>query len=320
MHKIALLLLGLAWLSGCSAPRYGLPACTAPPDVDAGSDYAVCFAGYLVRTDAGSAAAQELGSFMERAANLWTPLIESAAPDLPPLEIRLYRTTKDLSNLLASLKLSPQATGLYLPGPSPAIHVACLGDEPGHPYRTLLHEGTHQFLHLAAGCREPGGNPDNLPRLALPLWINEGLASYFEGAFVTPDLLLSGRADAVRLAQLKRALQGHTAPPLERILTRRYGEPFESTDYAAAWGIVYVLMQEEPPDWADGGRKWIVDRIRKSSEGCIKQPLARESGGDGWWDAVTEGTRLDFEAYVAARGLTLSSWEAAWKEWILSLP
>lgn len=319
MYKIALLLC-LAWLSGCSAPRYGLPSCMTDHGLAAG-DYSAVFPTYLVRTDAGVAAAQELGSFMERAANLWTPLAGTADPHVLPFEIRLYRKDEDLSWLLASHGLDPQATGLYLPGPSPAIHVACLGEEPDHPYRTLLHEGTHQFLHLAAGCREP---TDGLPRLALPLWINEGLASYYEAAFVTPDRLQSGRADAVRLAQLKRALQRQTAPSLAGILARRYGEPFASLDYAAAWGIVYALMQEEPQTWAHGGREWLAHHIRRSAQCCAELPSSHESqsvrGAEDWWAGITEYGRVDFEDYVAARGLTLSSWEAEWKKWILSLP
>lgn len=311
---LGLLLLLLA--AGCAQPRHGLESCL-PPDAapPAGVD-TVLSLRYRVRTDAGRPAAQEVDRFMERAAALWTPMFGVPDPAAMPLDIHLYRRAADLRRLLATRNLTSLATGLYLPAPNPAIHVACLGDETGHPYRTLLHEGTHQFMHLGAGFRVPGRPA--APRLALPLWLSEGLASYYEAAFVTPDLLQPGRPDAARLAELQQALRTGRAPPLATLFDKRYGDPFSSLDYAAAWGVIYVLMQESPPPWAAGGRGWVKERIDQGRSGGGAGAAPEDTGR--WWESITTRTRTAFEEFIAARGLSITAWEELWHAWILAHP
>lgn len=320
MRRAALVLL-LLTVTGCAAPRYGLDACRSAPPAATG-DETVLSLRYRVRTDAGKLAAQEVDRFMERAAALWTPLFGVPDPAALPLEVRLHRNRADLVKVLSSQKLNAKATGLYLPTPTPAIHVACRGDEPGHPYRTLLHEGTHQFIHLGAGYRESGRPTAATPRLSLPLWLNEGLASYYEAAFVTPDLLQPGRPDTDRLRELQAALYAGKVPSLGEILTRRYGEPFSSLDYAVAWGLVYVLMQESPPPWAAGGRDWLKALIDEGRRGWPGARLAAQpaSGYDPWWGLVTSVTQASFERFVDERGLTVPEWETAWRKWLLAHP
>jgi len=314
---IVLVLLCLV-IGGCSSPRHGLDSCLAAP----GSEAVVSSLRYRIRTDAGKPAAHEVDRFMERAAALWTPLFGVPDPLALPLEVRLHRDPADLVKILASQRLTPRATGLYLPTPTPAIHVACWGGEPGHPYRTLLHEGTHQFVHLGAGYREPGRPTAVPPRQTLPLWLNEGLASYFEAAFVTPDLLQPGRPDPARLAELQDALRRGKGPPLTKLLDKRYGETFASLDYAIAWGVVYALMQESPPPWAAGGREWLKTLIDDSRRGWRDPAAATTTASTDqlWWATVTVRTRAAFEAFAAARGLTIPAWEEQWYDWILAHP
>lgn len=321
MARIALALLLLLAISGCARPRYSLDSCR---EETAGmtAEESVHSLRYRVRTDAGKPAAHEVDRFMERAAAMWTPLFGVPDPLALPLEVRLYRDPADLSRLLSSQKLTTRATGLYLPSPAPAVYVACRGDEPGHPYRTLLHEGTHQFIHLGAGYRAPGRPPAAVPRLTLPLWLSEGLASYYEAAYVTPDLLQPGRPDPARLAQLQEALRRGRVPPLEKILARRYGEPFASLDYAVAWGLVYALMQEAPPPWAAGGREWLKALVDEAQHGwpSSADPAPTSSADPLWWTTVTDRTRSAFQSFATGHGLTLPAWEAQWRDWILAHP
>jgi hypothetical protein len=324
MPRVVLALLLLAAVSGCTPPRYGLDSCLPHGSSTPANLTTVTSLRYRVRTDAGKAAAQEVSRFMERAAALWTPLLGVPAPGSLPLEVLLLGDPVDLARVLSSQKLPVTATGLYLPAPTPMIHVACRGAEPGHPYRTLLHEGTHQFIHLGAGYRVPGQPTATPPRLTLPLWLNEGLASYYEAAYLTPDLLQPGRPEAARLAELQRALQRGKAPPLSEILERRYGDSFTTLDYAVAWGVVYALMQEAPPAWAAGGRAWLkalIDEARQGWPGATTLPAPTTAAShDEWWATVTERTRAAFAAFAAERGLTVSAWEAQWHDWILAHP
>jgi len=319
----------LAWLlvtvvCGCAQTRYGLDSCFPESSLTPVNPVTVTSLRYRVRTDAGKPAAHEVSRFMERAAALWTPLLGVPPPAALPLEVRLHGDPDDLAKILTSQKLFPEATGLYLPGPTPVIQVACWGKESGHPYRTLLHEGTHQFIHLGAGLQEPGQLPGIPPRLSLPLWLNEGLASYYEAAYLTPDLLQPGRPDPARLTELQRALRRGEASRIDEILARRYGERFATVDYAVAWGMVYALMQEAPPPWATGGRAWLkalVDEARQgwSDATSPRRPLGQVSD-EAWWALITERTRLAFAAFAAEHGLTVTAWEAQWQDWILDHP
>lgn len=319
--QIALPLLILA-ITGCARPQYGLDACLAAGAPPAAGEATVQSLRYRVRTDAGKAAALEVSRFMERAAALWTPLLGVPNPSSLPLDVRLHRDPGSLARVLADQKMTVRATGLYLSAPPPAIHLACRGDEPGHPYRTLLHEGTHQFIHLGAGYREPGQPPTAPPRLAFPLWLNEGLAIYYETAFITPDILQPGHPDPARLAELQEALRRGRAPALDDLLSRRYGEPFNSLDYAVAWGVVYALMQESPPPWASGGRQWLKELIDGGRRGWPGAAVAAKplSGADPWWGLVTISVRSAFEAFAAERATNVAGWEAAWRAWILAHP
>ena len=320
--KLALALLLLLAVTGCARPRYGLDTCPEECPPQPAGEETVLSLRYRIRTDAGKPAALEVDRFMERAAALWTPLFGVPAPVALPLEVRLHCNPADLIRVLGSQKPTGQATGLYLSNPTPAIHVACSGEEPEHPYRTLLHEGTHQFIHLGAGYREPGRPSAAPPRLAVPLWLNEGLASYFEAAFITPDLLQPGRPDPSRLAELQAALRRGKAPPLGKILGKRYGEPFASLDYAIAWGLVYTLMQEAPPPWAAGGREWLKSLIDEARRGwpSTTPPTPPAYDDPRWWATVTDRTLSAFEAFTAARSLSVPAWEAQWREWILAHP
>jgi hypothetical protein len=312
------MLLAVVLASGCTVPRYGLDTCAA----DSTGEETVTSLRYRVRTEAGKPAAHEVDRFMERAAALWTPLLGVPDPLALPMEVRLHRDPADLAALLAKRQLPERATGLYLPNPpTPAIHVACQGDEPGHPYRTLLHEGTHQFIHLGAGYRVPQQPPATPPRLALPLWLNEGLASYYEAAFVTPDLLQTGRPDPARLAELQESLRRDKGPVLGHTLSKRYGEPFASLNYAIAWGLVYALMQEAPPPWAAGGRDWLKALIDEARSGWpIPAGPAAAEGGEIWWSIVTDRTYAALVSFAAERGLSMDEWEANWRSWILAHP
>ena len=318
---LALCLLGL--LVGCAQPRFSLYNCQlpAPPAVEA----TVQSLRYRVRTDAGKNAAQEVSRFMERAALLWTPVFGVPDPLSLPLEVQLHRDPSAMQQLLASRHLTSTATGLYLPTSPPAIHVACWGREPGHPYRTLLHEGTHQFAHLAAGYRATGGaagKTTGVPRLAIPLWLSEGLATYFEAAFLDPELLVPGTPDPDRLSELRTALRNGRAPRLDQVLTARYGEKFDSLDYAATWAVVHVMMQEDPPPWASGGREWLIGVLADARKGWTGAGVISAATGnyDPWWGLVTVAVHQSFLGFVAERGMTLPQWESAWRAWLLAQP
>lgn len=91
----------------------------------------------------------------------------------------------------------------------------------------LRHETTHALLHSA------------LPMV--PLWLDEGLAEYFE---VPPDRRDRDQAHAspVRLA----ARVGYV-PPLEPLESRRGLDELSAADYRHAWAWAHFLLEGPPP-------------------------------------------------------------------------
>lgn len=90
----------------------------------------------------------------------------------------------------------------------------------------LRHELTHAYLNSSVGT--------------LPLWLDEGLAEYYEVVGVP------GRLNREHLPWLNDGLAKHTwQPDLERLATISRPEQMTGTDYAEAWLWVHFLMQNQ---------------------------------------------------------------------------
>ncbi len=86
----------------------------------------------------------------------------------------------------------------------------------------LRHEATHALLHGAFGD--------------LPLWLDEGLAEYFETDLSRPD------AERPRLELIAADLRGRWSPNLERLESLRDIRQMTQRDYREAWGWVHLLL------------------------------------------------------------------------------
>ena len=127
---------------------------------------------------------------------------------------------------------------------------------------TIVHEGTHQLV-FNCGIQK---------RLAdTPLWVNEGLAMYFE----TPDVnsrtgwKAIGKVNQPRLNQLQRLIAAGQMTRLADIIgdDKIFQDPASSSDaYAHAWALNYYLFQKFP--------KQYVSYLQKLAE---KKPLQDEA-------------------------------------------
>lgn len=139
---------------------------------------------------------------------------------------------------------------------------------------TLVHEATHQMAFNAGLHR----------RLApVPLWVSEGVATYFETPDLAHDRGWKG-IGTVNRQRLERFLAGHQPGWLERIV--RSDEPFRKPDealdaYARGWALTFFLMQTRKADF--------VGYLQALAE---KQPLADDS---------PEERAADFQAAFGAQ-------------------
>ena len=103
---------------------------------------------------------------------------------------------------------------------------------------TLFHEASHQFMTMLA---DRGGHA--------PAWLNEGTASFFEGAKAMADgTVLWPDAARSRLENLHYMLTQVKGPTFEDVIGYKLPGSYPGEYYAWGWGIVYYLQEYEDPD------------------------------------------------------------------------
>ena len=91
----------------------------------------------------------------------------------------------------------------------------------------LRHEATHALLRGAFGD--------------LPLWLDEGLAEYFETDLTRPD------AERPRVEAIAADLRRQWSPNLERLESLTDIRQMSQRDYREAWGWVHLLLHGPEP-------------------------------------------------------------------------
>jgi hypothetical protein len=91
----------------------------------------------------------------------------------------------------------------------------------------LRHEATHALLRGAYGD--------------LPLWLDEGLAEYFETDLTARDAL------GPRLEPIDADLRGHWHPNLERLESLTDIRQMTQRDYREAWGWIHLMLNGPEP-------------------------------------------------------------------------
>jgi hypothetical protein len=163
------------------------------------------------------------------------------------------------------------------------------GDRPDEQvFRTLYHEGFHQFMYSCI-AKDP------------PLWVNEGLAEYFSEATWNGRSFTTGQVPVMKLHSVQQALRNGTAIPLPQLLARdsqtwlhsvRQGNTAGALQYDQAWSLIHFLVHSH------GGRHRpkLLDYLRRVSDGADRR-----------------------EAFRASFGTRIAGFEQSWRRYVLSL-
>ena len=100
----------------------------------------------------------------------------------------------------------------------------------------LLHEGTHQFVNIV--CSN------------VPIWINEGLATYYESSKFEGTSLKTNIVNQNRLQLIRDLILKKDVPRLEDIINIRQAN-FTIYEYAQCWSLVYFFMNYNQGQYAD---------------------------------------------------------------------
>jgi len=108
--------------------------------------------------------------------------------------------------------------------------------QPPMTTSVLLHEGTHQFVNIVSSN--------------VPIWINEGLATYYESSKFEGTSLKTNIVNQNRLQLIKSLINKKDVPRLEDVINIRQAN-FTIYEYAQCWSLVYFFMNYNQGQYAD---------------------------------------------------------------------
>lgn len=207
-----------------------------------------------------------------------------------PMPLYLFRTEADYQSFLADRQIDgANSAGMFFVGPAGrGLAVYVEGLPRSKVFATLQHEGFHQFAYDYLGAD-------------LPIWLNEGLAQYFEAGVIVGQELRTGMTDSFALHAVQAAVREGRTLPFREILTdtpeawsrRLTTEPDRARmAYAQSWSMAYFLIH------GSGGRyrPRLDDYLRRLNNG--------HRAGD---------------AFAAAFGDDVDAFDRAWRRDVLTL-
>ncbi len=171
-------------------------------------------------------------------------------------------------------------------------------------WQIVQHEGFHQFAHRVISAN-------------LPVWVNEGLAEYFELGIWTGDNYVTGVIPPRRLQRLKGMIQRDQVRAFREMITmtrHEWNADVQWRNYCQAWSMVHFLVH------ADGGKyqSAFADFINDIADGrpwrfAFAQRFGRDVKAfqkryEQWWSSLDDNPTA--EKYVLAVVQTLTSYLA----------
>ncbi|MCX5655224.1 MAG: DUF1570 domain-containing protein [Planctomycetota bacterium] len=235
-----------------------------PMKQDAGGVIIVETPDYVVRTDMGPDAAQLYARHQEA---LFFELYKrmagtsAGAVQIPRGTVQVVGSRDKYMSLVGGEAEGTQ--GLYDPNKN-LISAWGSIDAVDGILETLRHEGTHQFVHQFIGSK-------------CPLWLNEGLAEFFERAQFVGGQLQVGQAPSHLLKELKAALTENrlrTVPDMLTITSEAWTAAVKTKSkeaglqYAEAWAMVHCLQGVDNGKYRDAFIQyvWYLGRGRSSKD------------------------------------------------------
>lgn len=189
---------------------------------------------YIVRTDISQRVADNAAKAME---NLYKQFELIFKPDANAkgnkVEIGVFSSQDDFikHSTEEGGKPTDKTLGFFIPyrDGSGRILVYKRQDEY-NTLNTMYHEATHQFIDMVVHGKQS------------PVWLNEGLAVYFENSRFENGKFATGLLPRERLKALKDMIRHKEFIPLKDLCTRTV-ETFDGYCYAEAWALVHFFVQ-----------------------------------------------------------------------------
>ncbi|QQE11037.1 DUF1570 domain-containing protein [Planctomycetota bacterium] len=173
-----------------------------------------------------------------------------------PMQVYLFDREHQYINFLAKHGVKANNSGgMFVYRENLKCLAVWIGDKPRREiFAVLQHEGFHQFVWNYIGKD-------------LPVWMNEGLAQYFEDAVITGKKMNTGLTDVNRAKLVKRMIRERDYLSFPDIMNLDHdqwsnilGDDAERASklYAQAWSMVYFLIHSNDGKYAAGVNSYLT--------------------------------------------------------------
>lgn len=252
---------------------------------------------YTVRTNMGYEMANSISSAMEQVNRFYRKVfkVRERGGNTARVTVSVYKSRAEFEQLEKLGKDDEGVLAFFVPGENrvAAYDLREHGYAIGELWSTLFHEASHQFTHLVSADLIPG-------------WLNEGTASYFEGARLLPNgTVETNLIPDERLLYLKLSLDKGD-PTLKDVVTYYQPGSYDGEFYPFGWGLVYFFLNYED----DNCRRVYVQSY---------QDYMAAYGSGGKHDVLGRFVE-HFVTKAKQPGVTnFEQFEARWKSWIVDL-
>jgi tetratricopeptide (TPR) repeat protein len=198
---------------------------------------------FVVLSNSGEKQARRIAGQFERMRAVFHRLFPQANVDgASPIIVIALNDKKDFQALEPEAYLAKgqlNLAGFFLRVPDKNYVVLRLDVEGQHPYATVYHEYTHFILSRAEGW--------------LPLWLNEGLAEFYQNTDITGKEVLLGEPSAENLILLRQ----NRLLPLTTLFAVDHDSPYYHEEdkgsifYAESWALTHYLRIKDRQENTD---------------------------------------------------------------------
>ena len=240
---------------------------------------------FIVVSNSNEKQARHVADQFERMRFVFHKMFPNARVD--PGSPIIVLAVKDRKNFEA---LEPEAylakgqlklAGLFLRAPDKNYILLRLDVDFEHPYAAVYHE----YTHLISGRAQEW----------MPLWLNEGLAQFFENTDINDKEVLLGQSSAGELY----VLQQNRLIPLATLFTVDYNSPYYHQEdkgsifYAESWVLTHYL---EVKDYQEKSHR-LLDYLQLVANKVDAVTAATRAFGD------LKKLQSNLETYISQRGL-----------------
>jgi tetratricopeptide (TPR) repeat protein len=188
---------------------------------------------FVVLTDASEKQGRQVATQLERMRAVFHLLVptasDSAGSPIIVLALKNKAGFDALEEQSYLVKGQLQRVGVFLRAPDKNYILLRLDGGGEHPYATIYHEYTHYMLRNASQW--------------IPLWLNEGLAQFYQNSNIEEKDVLAGEPDANNILYLRQ----RQLLPLKTLLAVDASSPYYheeqkgSVFYAESWALTHYL-------------------------------------------------------------------------------